>query len=263
MVVRSSSNLNKPLFDPSILESLACRKLFYPCSGSDWIHPILLFAPQIRDFWFVDVNYFSRCSPEQTPPLLCESPAYQHLDSIVTMPDLPPEDWQQDNKYRGMPPYILTETYLHRRSGEIITIHRHRRRGPSALRKEIDRLGIFFYRGDSNDGGGSGTVWLSAARRWTKPSRGRKALIHEVLDKLVNGGLIVTDGSIGDNHQSNPYRHFYKYHGNRSVGREVVQEVQPFEDLLGNKFECVGYAGQRYGPTLVWRVTKPEKALGE
>ena len=243
------------LLKSSVLASISCRTLFYPCSGNDWELPLHLFAPEIDNFWFVDIGYFPRRSPESAlRRQLLGGDLYEKLDCKVTLPDLPPEEWETDPRYRGVPPYIRTETYRHLPSGKIVTVHWHRRRGPSALRKEIDRLGVFFYRGDSDDGG-SGTIWLSAATQWV--SKKRKALIHEVLDKLVDGGLLVTDGSLGDDRESNPYRELHRAMSNRLRGRQAVQLVRPFDDLLGNHFECIGFAGQYYfGPTLIWRVTK-------
>ena len=49
---------------------------------------------------------------------------------------------------------VLTELYLHSISGELISIHRRRGFGPSALPKEIGKLGVFFHHGD-----GPGLAW--------------------------------------------------------------------------------------------------------
>jgi hypothetical protein len=73
-----------------------------------------------------------------------------------------------------------------------------------------------------------------------------------VLSKLISGGLLVTDGS---QHDSRKYRELWKFHGNTKVGREAMELVKAF-DKDGCSFACVGYAGQRYGPTLIWRVLK-------
>jgi len=44
----------------------------------------------------------------------------------------------------------------------------------------------------------------------------------------------------------------------QAIGRETVKLAWPFEDPQGRRFECIGYAGRRYGPTLVWQVSRPQ-----
>jgi hypothetical protein len=72
-----------------------------------------------------------------------------------------------------------------------------------------------------------------------------------VLSKLISGGLLVTDGS---QHDSRKYRELWKFHDTK-VGREAMELVKGFS-RDGCSFACVGYAGQRYGPTLIWQVRK-------
>lgn len=40
---------------------------------------------------------------------------------------------------------------------------------------------------------------------------------------------------------------------------EIIQSVKPFTDLMGCSFTCVGFAGHRYGPTLIWQMRKPSQ----
>ena len=220
--------------------------MFYPCSGEDWEEPLSVFGPWCSDFWFVDTSYFKRQSPDKVRPVLSRQQGYELVGVEIHFPDIPEQDWRTDDEYDCQPPPIRTEIYRHRQTDRIIRVHRHRRRGPSALRKEIDRLGVFFYRGDGGSEGGSGTEWLT--------SRQRRGLIHEVLGKLNDGGLIVTDGSNchGDD---NPYREFRRLHRNKMITeQEAVSAVSAFCDDAGRYFRCIGCLGQRYGPTLVWEV---------
>jgi hypothetical protein len=207
----------------------------------------------VDEFWFVDTGYFGRQSPDRTPSLL-RGAEWRLLEAVTLLPDLPESAWNTDWATGCQPLYIRRETYRNYPTGVTITVNRHRRRGPSALRKEITSLDVFFYRGDSDDGG-SGTNWLSAAPRWFRHHR--RPLFYEVLDKLVDGGLVVTDGSMGDDYANNPYRGLRQVKAACTCGPEIVAQVAPFTDLRGNRFECVGFAGQRYGPTLIWQVTKP------
>jgi hypothetical protein len=229
---------------------LSSRVLFYPCSGGDLIQPIRLFAPRITTFWFVDIGYFQRTPPEMTPNVFQKNRDFIFIEREIKTANLPTEEWIDDPKYRGTPPYILTEKYIHHPSETLITIHRHMRRGPSALRKEIDRLGVFFYRGDSSEGG-SGTLWLAGRRTSMLEKKGLPSLI---IDKLVDGGLIATDGSLCNVH-GNLYGFF----------RTAVDEVARTSDLqiryhidpFGNRFDFLANLGTfRGNPTLLWRLTK-------
>ena len=107
---------------------------------------------------------------------MTEKADWKLLDVGTRLPDIPEEAWRTDSKYGNIPPYIRTETYYHLPSGETIRVHRHRRRGPSALCTEIDKLGVFYYRGDSSEGG-SGTHWLSVFS-WNKPRKRRYQINH-------------------------------------------------------------------------------------
>jgi hypothetical protein len=176
------------LLPPEILDNLESPVLFYPCSGNDLAVPIEAFSPAITEFWFVDHGYFSPGHQDTrhygydvaaglAAPVLVGNAAYEHLDTSV---EGPPEWRRQD---RDIIPCIRSERYRHRATGRVITIRRRRGYGFSAFRKEIDRLGVFFYRGDSLGEGGSGNLWLASDH------------MREVCAKLVDGGLIVTYGS--------------------------------------------------------------------
>jgi hypothetical protein len=115
-------------------------------------------------------------------------------------------------------------------------------------------LGVFFYRGDSEEGGSS-TQWLTVWG-WHRKNKRRRWLIHEVLDKLIDGGLIVTDGSMCKGGH-NPHREFRRLHCNRAISAEAaVASVHSFQDDSGRTFRCVGCLGQHYHywPTLIWQV---------
>lgn len=125
-------------------------------------------------------------------------------------------------------------------TGNKYQVHLWKRRGEDAL-DEIPSLGVFFHRGDTlADGeGSSGVPWLG--RQW----------LDVILAKLVPGGLIVTDGS---NCPIDGPPELMKFYFNRSIGPEAVSKVSEFE-FSARRFACVGYAGERYGPTLIWQVS--------
>ena len=228
--------------------------LFYPCSGNDLDVPIRLFSPFVTDFWFVDRGYFTPGHQDtkgygfdrpadEVEPILGKAADYQLLRTDIDgMPN-----WSLYN--RDIEPCILTETYRHLSSGKTIKVRRRRGYGFSAFRNDIRQIGVFFYRGDSGGEGGSGNLWL-------KPDH-----IDEICAKLINGGLLVTDGSQRSNWTkpapNSEYWPLAQYHGSRPCPKEpeeVVRTTKPFVDSKGRTFTCIGYAGDRYGPTLVWRV---------
>ena len=232
------------------LGKLAAATLFYPCADQDIIAPVKLFAPYIRTFWFVDTGYFFDHDPNTTPPIFRNHPDFELIEASVYTADLSQEEWIQDKKYRGQPPYILAEKYQHLPSQTIVTINRHQRRGPSALRKEIDKLAIFFYRSDSDEGG-SATYWLTA---YPKMIQKGTALPLLIVDKLVDGGLIITDGSMCKI-SGNPYNFFLT----RAVEFQKTSklETQSFGDPFGNRFDFIGTAGIRHNRfSLIWKLTK-------
>jgi hypothetical protein len=106
----------------------------------------------------------------------------------------------------------------------------------------LGTLGVFFYRGDTlgHGEGSSGVPWLG------------EELFAKVLDRLVDGGLVVTDGSNWSADGPRPLATFYEKLG---IGDEAVARSEPFA-WGGRRFCCVAYVGERYGPTLVWQVTR-------
>lgn len=245
-----------------VLENLQDSTLFYPCSGNDIIEPIRLFSPYVNEFWFVDKGYFTPghqdtksygmdVPADKRKPFLRNEADYEFISKSIEGPPT----FKVAAYTRGdIEPCILTEHYRHTPSNRTIQIHLRRGYGFSAFRKEISSLGVFFYRGDSEGEGGSGNLWMAPDH------------ISEICFKLINGGLIVTDGSQhgrGHNKKSREYKEFWmqkhiKEHTNSSL--EIIGLTQPFSDRFGRQFTCVGYTGHRYGPTLAWEVK--QKATG-
>lgn len=236
------------------IQEIEDLSLFYPSSGNDCITPIKIFAPVITEFWFVDRGYFH---PGHSDTRLYgfDAPADKQApllnDSDYTLIDIRhsgPVSWERYQK--DIEPCVLTEIYMHKPSKKQISIHRRRGYGFSAFRKEINKLGVFFYRGDSWGEGGSGNLWLESSH------------INEICEKLVDGGLIVTDGC---NHgrrasKSRIYGELWKYLGRSEekldAPNELVCSMKKFQDRCGRTFICIGYAGYRYGSTMIWQVRK-------
>lgn len=228
------------------LETVRDTALFYPCSGNDLAVPIEIFSPYVTDFWFVDSRYFlDGRSAERQKAVLQRDDRYE----LVSKEVVGPPSWPATEK--DITPCILTETYRHKATDRIIRIHRRRGHGFSALRTEqaIGKLGVFFYRGDSQGEGGSGNCWLDTEH------------LDDVFAKLICGGLLVLDGSDGSWHkrESGIYQEICKYtHQELSMDPEaLIASMKEVTDSANRVYQCIGYAGMRYGPTLIWQGHRP------
>ena len=76
--------------------------------------------------------------------------------------------------------------------------------------------------------------------------------------------MIVTDGSLGYGsgqrmQLTNEYYPLHEFHEQFSITcEEAYQRAKEFTDNSGNHFRCVGYAGMKNGPTLVWQIKKEQ-----
>lgn len=206
------------------------------------------FIDDIDEFWFVDLDSlpglhrFDKASIDDCGYLFEAHPRLQAL-SYTTEGELGGDiQYRQDGTtkkwYRWLAPCIRTETYAVTGTDRTIRVIRKRGFGIYTLMNALPYIDIFFYRGDSEGEGGSGDPWY------------RPDIFRQVLDKLADGGLFVTDGS--NMKYRNPWDHLRAYAGLREHRTELVR---PFQ-VLERRFECVGFAGHRYGLTLVWKVNR-------
>lgn len=221
-----------PILPESALERLQAGNLFYPCSGRDVGIPVSTFLSRLTDFWFVDTRY-------DHSPLLAGHRRYRLLDRQC-------ESITGKTLRRGEPYELKVwhEIYEDIRCGREFRVHKCCGRGYDAFRglikQQRKQLSVFFYRGDSPGEGGSGFWWLQDAR------------LRNVLEYLEDGGLIITDGS----NAKNSTHQLSAFSGLRdSPGRRAMEMALPFT-FRSWDFECVGYLGERYGPTLAWQVTR-------
>lgn len=138
---------------------LPLGSLFYPCCGSDIRHAVASFASSVVDCHFADPYHpplqRSRRAADG-PPLLIP-----HVKTVVVVGR--PEHKRFDNF--GCPVYS------------------HRKDGLLTLIDDVRSMSIFYYRGDSYGEGGSNQPWLEPV------------LFHTVLARLLDGGIVATDGS--------------------------------------------------------------------
>jgi hypothetical protein len=195
--------------------------LFYPSAGTDLDLPLRVFRPWLNEFWFVDPSYDvdKRYGPRD---LFLENVQLEETDGATL---------------RCGTPYRITIRHEVYRTdaGDAFSVHACRGRGfdvfNSQFRAKGRMLTVFFHRGDSLGEGGSNFYWL-----------GRKRL-EAVLKQLEPGGIVVSDGSLA----LRQFRH--------ELDNEAPSDfssISPFH-AKGYHFQCVGYLGQRYGPTLAWK----------
>jgi hypothetical protein len=235
------------ILEKNVLSEIKDTVLFYPSSGNDLITPVKIFSPFVTEFWFVDKGYFVPGHPN-TRSYGLDVPADKQAPLLGSNKDYKLVDTQLSGAAnRDKEPSVLTERYLHHSSGKHITIHRRRGYGFRVFR-EIKKLGVFFYRGDSLGEGGSGDLWLESDH------------IDEICEKLNPAGLIVTDGSNQGRKNVYPYQELTKYYFRSEdtivSPEELIESMEQFHDFHSRVFKCIGYAGHRYGPTMIWQVKK-------
>lgn len=222
--------LGQLILPHGIQADLSDTCLFYPGSGRDWEAAAQLFLPYLPCYWFVDIRYRQagggasyRDMAERTQLQLLKDELELAGQPQEEMIDLTPDQIDGDHFYQNQHPFVYTAQYLHKRTQRLIAFHWYMRRGASALRNLTDRLGIFFYRGDSREG--SEMIWLGH-----KPGQ-----MDEVASRLVDGGLVVTDGSKCDQGH-NPYRELGRFCGRQDSGMkpaDAYASAQTFEDHEG------------------------------
>lgn len=213
--------------------------LFYPCSGNDLILPITCFSDVITNFYFVDIGGITSPCITNKPPLSIEytdKSKSSHRARELQLGDR----YSIVEKIRcNEHPKCFRDTFFDMETGRNFYVHRWTNKGEEAI-KLIPSIGIFFYRGDNpvEGEGSSGVLWLG------------KDLFGQVLKKMSKGGLVVTDGS---NNNHNGPRELSRFWHNNKIGESAKDKVKSFE-YEGREFVCIGYIGEKYGPTLVWQL---------
>lgn len=228
------------------VEHLSDATFYYPCSGRDWADPLRIFGPWMRHVRFVELNYIFLLSTKRGQLSQRDFPEWKFLSRTTEgNPMLPRTGYLGPNVERDIPNFqscVVSELYRHRPTEREVTVHFHRGDGRKTLERLDDPIGVFFHRGDTgpvdNPGeGSSGSHWLSKA--WLQP----------VLDRMIDGGFIVTDGSCGIEYPELNRRGGIKSH------EEAIASAKEFTSD-GIYFKCVGFAGMRNGPTLIWQIRK-------
>lgn len=158
--LRAGRSSTHPEFDLDI----PFGALFYPCCGRDKEDAIRMFGPHVSACHFADA--FRDIRPSHPDGTRTPAPEAHELPGIGNV--------------------VLGPTSLRERVEDGIRIVEHGRDGLLTLLEEVGPLAVFYYRGDSQGEGGSGTWWLGPVLR------------DVVLSRMLDRGLICTDGSNGD-----------------------------------------------------------------
>jgi hypothetical protein len=256
--------LDRPQNDITIspdadLSALSGTCLFYPCSGADLLTPMVLFADKVASLCFADRGYFrprhqdtrhhgldvavAKAGP--IPPPQEEWSLLHRAFEEASAPDDDDDEYDLYGRYRGIA--RLTETYHHKAADAEFRVQRPNDDARRVFDSLTDPLGVFFYRGDSLGEGGSGILWNDMS------------LMERVLSKLVNGGLLVTDGSNpgeSKGHSVGHHRPVLHARKMRTAGQALEWVGHTVNNAIGRRLTCIGYAGQRYGATLIWQVVR-------
>jgi len=254
----------------SDLTSLEKYFLYYPCSGNDIISPVKTFLDVVSTFWFVDKFYFrgDNNSIQLIRPIIIHGMKY--LRSEFTGSDfvnMDSKNINDDDTYDYLEPGYRTDIYEYK--SRIIKIHIRRGFGynslfgPTTLPINCNNLGIFFYRGDSFEGG-SNQTWMSTQPVRMLRGQEEVSLLQKIIESLPDKGILATDGSNHDfpgcrsnSPPDDDYKELVKYNWNRDIScDEAVKKANDFTDRKGNLFNCIGHAGMSYGPTLIWQIRK-------
>jgi hypothetical protein len=159
-------HLSKKIDDSNILVGgykIPKGSLFYPCSGRDVFDAIEFFGDRVNECHFSDpFNPFVKTLNRDVAPKISDVIKLQNIGNVV--------------RHEGG----ATKKSVH---GQLSVFHQ--KDGIFTLIDDITNMSVFYYRGDSQGEGGSGQNWLGPV------------LFDLVLSRIMNGGLICTDGANG------------------------------------------------------------------
>ena len=189
--------------------------LFYPCCGQDLSHPITNFSKVANSLHFADTNI------SQKAYMVGQRPKFEtvkHIGSIMIMAHTVSEE-----KKDGC------------------TVNMHQSDGLVALAKRVPDLSVFYYRNDSTGEGGSNQMWLEPV------------LFHYILERLMNGGLIVTDGSNGGYYD--PFLDIEAPWNVMCPKRRCFDSKVTYFEYAQRKFQFICDLEDGGGPVKVWQVS--------
>lgn len=227
--------------------------LYYPCCGDDKYEPISLFRDSIDEFHFSDINSKRLCLPNTEAPynkinkdIKFNNEKVDFYCNIITNSKML-ESYIYNNyindsfkKYYKfnfgacrvqdkVKKYMCTLNTENQRNIQIIT---HCLDSAITLML-LENISVFFYRRDSPGEGGSGQWWMG------------EELLRILTDKMVDGGIILTDGS-----NPNPEERYVPWKA--LISGDKKEDFQYFE----RSFEYIGKVESEIRSVHAWRVRK-------
>lgn len=235
-----TSDMDSFYVDPDWLGAVRGGLFYYPASGGDLKEPIKCFSGHLNAFHFCDIGYLELDrlrTPLKTPPtqISYSGPLKASLERRFG--------------YRHIEPGKRVETYQ-RQGEEPLIVVRRRGFGQMGLAEFPERsISVFMHRGDSQGEGGS-NIWFFSDRDSRYPPLAR--LFSTLQSRLLDRALVVTDGS-------NTSKAFLKrFNFGSGVSGEQAYLAHRGQTYIHGRlsWESVGWLSDRYGPTIVWGVTK-------
>lgn len=229
--------------------------LYYPCCGGDLFVPIRLFKDTINEFHFVDIDPIILAHNEEKSSrfsnnIFPTNEVVQHTshDVEVLKQDLfhkMIDDLKVISDNINMPKviYIKKDTWEVEVNKVVRKVHIYRHKMDALLTLQgIEKIAVFYYYGDSQEEGGSGQWWLGPK------------IMNMVLERLVDGGIIVTDGSNPDPNRTQSGNKQLWEHPRKLKNNPLVYTTK-FE-YNGREFIPIGELRQRSRPTYAWQVKR-------
>lgn len=223
--------------------------LFYPAAGSDYAEALTVFRDYVDVFCFCDINYPSGL---ELPAVCASDTGLRLVDKYISGdPRAMMEQRIAENNrpYHFLQPSKLVEIY-ERADGRRLTVIRRRGFGQIGLSKEFSdgSIGVFMHRGDSPGEGGSHVYFLANKKTAYEPCGN---LFDKLACRLRDKALIISDGS------NSSIREVRRFHNKSKEGPEAFSYHQGRCFSFGGfLWTCVGWLSRKYGPTLVWGVTR-------
>lgn len=232
--------------------------LFYPCCGNDIAMPLELFMDTISEYHFVDINHIILPNEEYPGRLGEHRELYRYicnnLIKDISQQVVHIEKEQLLNKKKHLlnitqaikvpkENYIKPNKWIIKMDDDTkeLNITRHKKDALITL-TELDKIAVFYYCGDSLGEGGSGQWWLGPD------------IFSMVLDKLVYGGIVVTDGSNPDPDLRNLQENKPLWKNSWIHKDQKILETPRDFLYQGRSFKLIGQCGHKYGPIYAWQV---------
>lgn len=212
----------------------------YPCAGDDFQEALSVFSPYVSKFVFCDLFYDKGLNLK---PVFRPKEGYQLTGSSISGD--PSSSLSCKDGHKEIEPSALIEVYENEYGNRRVTVKRRRGFGQySLLEFEPKSISVFMHRGDSPGEGGSNVYYFADCKTRYQPIG---HLLTKLCERLTDRAILLSDGSNTRVEQLQKFHH------------EQLSGADAFSIMKGHSFHrngflwtCIGYLGNKYGPTLAW-----------